>query len=311
MAKCRILSLDGGGLRGLIAARMLQRLNDDPKIKGWLNNVDLLAGTSTGGILALALAAGKTPQNICDLYINAGPRIFDDSIWDDIRDIGKTIGADYSNKVLKKELRNIFGGMTLGDLRKKVTIPTFDLDNEAPDDMKRTWKPKIFHNYSGGDSDAANLAADVALYTSAAPTYFPVADGYVDGGVFANNPSLVAIAQAISQSNVQSERARIDDIVLLSVGTGVSLSYIKGNNLDWGYAQWVKPLLNILADGVAGISDYQAGQILGERYQRLQVTFAPDESIPLDAVKKIPRMNEIGSTCDISKARDWIDKYWR
>jgi patatin-like phospholipase/acyl hydrolase len=311
VAKCRILSLDGGGLRGLITARMLQRLNDDPKIKGWLNDVDLLAGTSTGGILALGLAAGKTPQDICDLYINAGPRIFDDSIWDDIRDLGKTIGADYSNKVLKKELRNIFGGLKLGDLKKKVTIPTFDLDNEATDDTKRTWKPKIFHNYPGSDSDAGSLAADVALYTSAAPTYFPVADGYIDGGVFANNPSLVAIAQAISQSNAKSERAQIDEIVLLSVGTGVSLSYIKGNNLDWGYAQWVKPLLNILSDGVAGISDYQARQILGERYQRLQVIFAPDESIPMNAVNKIPRMNEIGNTCDISKARDWIDQYWR
>lgn len=311
MAKCRILSLDGGGLRGLITARILQRLNDDPKIKGWLDDVDLFAGTSTGGILALGLAAGKTSQDICDLYINAGPRIFDDSIWDDIRDLGKTIGADYSNKVLKKELRNIFGSMKLGDLKKKVTIPTFDLDNEAIDDTKRTWKPKIFHNYPGSDSDAESLAADVALYTSAAPTYFPVADGYIDGGVFANNPSLVAIAQAISQSNAQSARAQIDEIVLLSVGTGVSLSYIKGNNLDWGYAQWVKPLLNILSDGVAGIADYQARQILGERYQRFQVIFAPDESIPLDAVSKIPRMNEIGSTCDISKTRDWIDQYWR
>lgn len=311
MAKCRILSLDGGGLRGLITARILQRLNDDPKIKGWLDNADLFAGTSTGGILALGLAAGKTPQDICDLYINAGPRIFDDSIWDDIRDLGKTIGADYSNKVLKKELRNIFGNLKLGDLKKKVTIPTFDLDNEATDDTKRTWKPKIFHNYPGSDSDGESLAVDVALYTSAAPTYFPVADGYIDGGVFANNPSLVAIAQAISQSNAKSERAQIDEIVLLSVGSGVSLSYIKGNNLDWGYAQWVKPLLNILSDGVAGISDYQARQILGERYQRLQVIFAPDESIPLDAVRKIPRMNEIGNTCDISKARDWIDQYWR
>ena len=311
MGKHRILSLDGGGLRGLITARILQRLNDDPKIKGWLDDADLFAGTSTGGILALGLAAGKTPQDICDLYINAGPRIFDDSIWDDIRDIGKTIGADYSNKVLKKELRNIFGSMKLGDLKKKVTIPTFDLDNEATEDTKRTWKPKIFHNYPGSDSDAESLAADVALYTSAAPTYFPVADGYIDGGVFANNPSLVAIAQAISQSNAQSARAQIDEIVLLSVGTGVSLSYIKGNNLDWGYAQWVKPLLNILSDGVAGIADYQARQILGERYQRLQVIFAPDESIPMDAVKKIPRMNEIGYTCDISKARDWIDQYWR
>ncbi len=228
MATYKILSLDGGGLRGLITARMLQRLNDDPDITGWLNKVDLVAGTSTGGILALGLAAGKSPQEICNLYKNKGPEIFDDSIWDDIRDLGKTVGAEYSNKALKKELRAIFGATTLAQLSKKVAIPTFDLDNEATDTSQRSWKPKIFHNFVGSDSDGASLASDVALYTSSAPTYFPSANGYIDGGVFANNPSLVAVAQAISQSNKPAERASIDDVALLSVGTGISLTYIKG-----------------------------------------------------------------------------------
>jgi patatin-like phospholipase/acyl hydrolase len=310
MYKYRILSLDGGGLRGLITAKILQRLNQEIKIQGWIDNVDLFAGTSTGGILALGLAAGKTPQDICNLYIHEGPKIFDDSIWDNIRDLGKIVGADYSNKHLKKTLHNTFSDKTLGDLKKKVTIPTFDLDNAAVDDSKRTWKPKIFHNFSGSDSDAKSLAADVALYTSSAPTYFPSADGYIDGGVFANNPSLVALAQAISKANDPSERANINDIVLLSVGTGVSLSYIKGDSIDWGYAQWIKPLIDILMDGVAGISDYQTKQILGDRYHRFQVIFAPDESIPLDAVHKIDRMVEIGSNCNLADTINWLEKNW-
>ncbi|MFA5941364.1 MAG: CBASS cGAMP-activated phospholipase [Sinimarinibacterium sp.] len=311
MAKYRILALDGGGLRGLITARLLQRLNDDPVTAGWLDQADLIAGTSTGGILALGLAKGKSPGEICDLYIRKGRKIFDDSIWDDVRDLGKTIGADYSNKALRKELNAIFGSTRLKDLKKRVTIPTFDLDNEAPSAAERTWKPKIFHNFPGKDSDGQALAVDVAMYTSAAPTYFPSVDGYVDGGVYANNPTLVALAQAISQKIPANERASLDEVVLLSVGTGVNLTYIKGQSLNWGYAQWIKPLINILMDGVAGISDYQAAQLLGDRYARLQIVFDDDENIPLDGVRKIGRMDEIATNYpNLGTTRDWIRDHW-
>jgi uncharacterized protein len=260
--------------------------------------------------LALGIASGRSLEEMANLYLLEGPKIFDDSVWDNLRDLGKSVGADYSNKALKKTLSNIFGNQTLGDLSKKVTIPTFDLDNENQDNTKRTWKPKIFHNFAGNDSDAKFLLSDVALYTSCAPTYFPSADGYIDGGVFANNPSMVAMVQAISERNKNAERANIDEIVLLSVGTGVSLSYIKGPTLDWGYAQWVKPLINILMDGVAGISDYQAAQLLGDNYHRLQVVFDSKETIELDDVSKLKRMSEIGSTFDIKPAQAWLEKYW-
>jgi patatin-like phospholipase/acyl hydrolase len=310
MAKYRILSLDGGGLRGLITVRLLQQLNQTPTTKGWLDKVDLIAGTSTGGILALGIASGRSLEEMANLYLLEGPKIFDDSFWDNLRDLGKSVGADYSNKALKKTLINTFGNQTLGDLSKKVTIPTFDLDNESQDNKKRTWKPKIFHNFAGSDSDAKFLLSDVALYTSSAPTYFPSADGYIDGGVFANNPSMVAMVQAISERNKNTERASVDEIALLSVGTGVSLSYIKGPTLDWGYAQWVKPLINILMDGVAGISDYQAAQLLGDSYHRLQVVFDSKETIELDDVSKLKRMSEIGSTFDVKSTQAWLEKYW-
>jgi patatin-like phospholipase/acyl hydrolase len=306
----KILSLDGGGLRGLISARLLQRLNDDDRISNFLAEVDLIVGASSGGILALALAAGLSPQEICHLYVSKGGKIFDDSIWDNVRDLGKTIGADYSNKVLKKELNNIFGEIKLADLTTKVAVPTFDLDNEHPDINKRMWKPKIFHNFSGEDSDGDTYVRDIALYTSSAPTYFPSADGYIDGGVFANNPSLIGIAQAISWHNISTERADFSDLVLLSVGTGISLNYISEKKLDWGYTQWVKPLINILMEGVSSVSDYQAAQLLGERYQRLQIIFDKDETIHLDDVKKIARMNEIATTYDTSDVVAWIDQYW-
>ena len=310
MAKYRVLSLDGGGLRGLITARLLDRLNSHPEIVGWIDSVDLYVGTSTGGILALGLATGISPNVICDLYKSKGKKIFDDSIWDNIRDLGKTVGADYSNKNLKTELKKIFGDKKLKDVGKKVAIPTFDLDNEAAAGM-RTWKPKIFHNFKGPDSDGEALVANVALYTSSAPTYFPSADGYIDGGVYANNPGIVAIAQAISKKNQPAERASLDEVVMLSLGTGVSLTYIKGQALDWGYAQWVKPLINVLMDGVAGISDYQAQQLLDDRYHRLQIVFDPSETIPLDAVDKLDRMDQIATNYQLDRTIQWIKDSWR
>ena len=309
MAKYRILSLDGGGLRGLITARLLARLNVQPQIAGWLDTVDLFAGTSTGGILALGLACGKTPEEICTLYQQRGGVIFDDSLWDNVRDLGKTVGADYSSKGLKAELKAVFGDLQLKDILRKVAIPTFDLDNEEVA-AKRTWKPKIFHNFKGADSDGEQLVASIALYTSSAPTYFPSADGYIDGGVYANNPSIVALAQAISRRNQPAERATLDEVVMLSLGTGVSLTYIKGQALDWGYAQWAQPLISVLMDGVAGISDYQAQQLLDDRYHRLQIVFNPNETIALDAVDKLGRMDEIASHHPLQNTVDWIRTAW-
>ena len=309
MAKYRILCLDGGGLRGLITARLLARLNTHPQVAGWLSTVDLFAGTSTGGILALGLACGKTPEEICTVYKERGGIIFDDSIWDNLRDLGKTVGADYSSKGLKAELKAVFGDLKLRDIPRKVAIPTFDLDNEEVP-AKRTWKPKIFHNFQGADSDGEQLVAHIAQYTSSAPTYFPSADGYIDGGVYANNPSIVALAQAISRRNQPAERAALDEVVMLSLGTGVSLTYIKGQTLDWGYAQWAQPLINVLMDGVAGISDYQARQLLDDRYHRLQIVFQPNETIALDAVDKLERMDEIARGHPLQETVDWLRGVW-
>ena len=309
MAKYRILCLDGGGLRGLITARLLARLNTHPQVAGWLSTVDLFAGTSTGGILALGLACGKTPEEICTVYKERGGVIFDDSIWDNLRDLGKTVGADYSSKGLKAELKTVFGDLKLRDITRKVAIPTFDLDNEEVA-AKRTWKPKIFHNFQGADSDGEQLVAHIAQYTSSAPTYFPSADGYIDGGVYANNPSIVALAQAISRRNQPAERAAMDEVVMLSLGTGVSLTYIKGQTLDWGYAQWAQPLINVLMDGVAGISDYQARQLLDDRYHRLQIVFQPNETIALDAVDKLDRMDEIATGHPLQETVDWLRTTW-
>ena len=308
MSAYRILSIDGGGIRGIVPIRLMQRLQREPGLEDWLARCDLIAGTSTGGILALGIAAGLSLEHLAALYTRAGRRIFDDTLWDNVRDLGKTVGAQYSNRELRNELRQALGDRKLSQLRKRVMITAFDLDNEDPDPSRRSWKPKIFHNFPGADSDGELLACDVALYTCAAPTYFPAADGYIDGGVFANNPSLCALAQAIDRRRPQTPA--LEDIRLLSIGTGVSLSYIRGKNLDWGLAQWASPLIRILMDAVAGISDFQCRQLLGDAYHRLQLVFPPRENIPLDAVKKLPLLERFAAEHDLGKTIAWLRAQW-
>jgi patatin-like phospholipase/acyl hydrolase len=304
----KILSLDGGGIRGLITIILLQRLSKQQGLGDWLNSVDLIAGTSTGGLLALAIANGLDLQVLRDLYETKGKSVFDDSWFDDVIDLGTIIGAEYDNKKLRNEVRKILKSATLGELQRNVLITSFDLDNEDKDPQKRTWKPKLFHNIPGQDNDKDYSAYKVGLYTSAAPTYFPVVDGFIDGGVFANNPSMCALAQTQDQRN--ENQVPLEDVVLFSVGTGTSLTYIKGKRLNWGYAQWVKPLISLMLDGVVGIADYQCKQILGESYHRLAPKFPPGVSIPLDDLNKIPYMVDYADNVFIDETADWLQKHW-
>ena len=156
-----ILSLDGGGVRGAIEAVLVDRIeNEFPK---FMQNLDLVTGVSTGAIQALGIAANKKPPVIRELFEQGAKFIFADSFLDDFRDVWKLGGADYSNKNMRKLLEMQFGDMKLRDLDKRVAIVTFDLDNEDKSTNGiRTWKPKIFHNFPGPDSDADARVVDVA-----------------------------------------------------------------------------------------------------------------------------------------------------
>ena len=169
----RIISFDGGGTRGLYTAVLLKRLCD--AVPELLERTDLYAGTSTGGLIGLSLAHGSTPAALVELYRDHAAAMFDDAWYDDVKDLGQLIGANYDNDNLRGLLEKIVGSSTLGQLGKKVLIPTFCLDNRSqdPDKSRRRWSPKFFHNFPGSDSDEKELALDVALRTSAAPSYFP------------------------------------------------------------------------------------------------------------------------------------------
>lgn len=308
MGISRILTVDGGGVRGVIPAIVLQRLCAEPGLEGWLDRVDFFAGTSTGGLIALSLAAGIDVADLRGLYEERAAHVFADTLLDNVKDVGKLLGADYRVTNLEREVHRVLGDRTLAQLDKRVLIPAFDLDNQAP--IERSWKPKLFHNFPGEDSDGDALAYRVGTATAAAPTYFATFDGYVDGGVFATNPSMCAVTQTQDARIPADERANLQELRLLSLGTGRSLRHIEGKTHDWGYVQWVRPLLDLMLDGVNGIAHYQCSQLLGNRYHRLAPTFPPGRQIGMDAVGAIPYLADFASGLDLSSTADWLRANW-
>ncbi len=267
----------------------------------------------------MGLAKGITPGKLRDLYYDKCEEVFKDSWWDDIIDLGQAVGAQYSNKNLKKLIDDVVGkDVTLGDLGKKVLISSFDLDNNARSRLERSWKPKFFHNFAGDDAeDSKLLASDVALYTSAAPSYFPGVDGYVDGGVIANNPSMAALAQVLDSRAQIPNRPALDEVRLLSLGTGKALNYIRsrGKYLDWGFAQWAKPLLSIMMDGSVGLANFQCHQLLGKaHYRRLNpVLRSPIGLDDCDKRKQLVKIGEGATAEDRAKLDDtakWLKTAW-
>ena len=304
MSRYQILSIDGGGIRGVLTAILLERLEEQNP--DFLNKVDLIAGTSTGGLIALGLASGKSPSEARILYEKYGKKVFSDSLWDNINDLGGLIGASYSIKYLKEVLNAEFGELKLDQLNTQVLISSFDLDN-SPEDLGvvRTWKPKFFHNFPGSDSDGQELVVDVALRTAVAPTYFPIYQGYIDGGVVANNPSMCALAQAL---HPPTGGQILDDIVLLSMGTGHSPQFINVQNGDWGLLHWAPYIISVMLEGGAGLADYQCRQLLDKSYLRVN----PMLPIPIgmDKVDQIPLLIEIAEMFDINPASEWIREYY-
>ena len=213
----RILSLDGGGIKGLFTASFLAEMERRTR-KPISDQFDLITGTSTGGIIAIGLAAGVPAQKLADLYAQKGHTIFPK--WpfplNLLRGFLGIALAKYDPKNLQRELIDVLGRNTkLKDVtaRCRLCIQAFDALNGEVAVFKTPHHPE-YHL----DGDIALFQA--ALATSAAPTYFPVTkhvNGYLmgDGGVWANNPVMVGVVEAISAYNVPNNSLRV-----LSIGCG-------------------------------------------------------------------------------------------
>lgn len=312
MKRYRILCLDGGGIRGYLSVLLLERL--ETAYPGFLEQIDLFAGTSTGSIIALALAMGKPVSAVRELYERHGRFIFSDSLLDYVRDLGFALGAKYDNANLRSVLAAEFGESRLRDLPRKVLIPSFDLDNQPDDtDAPRIWKAKFFHNYAGPTSDECENVVDVALRSSAAPFYFPVYQGYVDGFVVANNPSMCALTKVL-----KAKAAALEDIVLFSVGTGLNPRYLDADNSDWGWARWMiqlhpsrrqwygMPLIYMMWEASVDLARYECEQLLGDRFHRLDPLLK--KPVDIDEVRHMSILHDAAIETDLAITMKWLEQ---
>ncbi|MGE5457840.1 MAG: patatin-like phospholipase family protein [Methanococcaceae archaeon] len=304
MNKYRILAIDGGGIRGIISAVILERIN---KETGFLDKTDMAAGTSTGGLIALAIANGINVSAIKDIYLQKGSYIFNDNWFDDLRDLFGLAGADYNCENLINVLKEIFGNASLKDLKKHVLVTAFDLDNNSADEDRRSWQPVYFTNFpfrnlcgqTGSEDLSDTPVYKAGYYTAAAPTYFPSLDGYIDGGIFASNPSMEALCMA-----------PYGEPVLFSAGTGISLKHIEGDQLDWGYAQWLKPMAEMMMSGQQLSAHHQCSELLGKKYFRIAPVFPCDIKIDMDDVDKMDYMLKFAQDVNIDEAVKFVKEVW-
>ena len=275
----RILSIDGGGIRGIFPAKFLaecERLYLEGGCVG--DQFDLLTGTSTGGIIALALSLGIPASAILDVYMQHGAAVFPPLGRDllGLRAFGRMVWGlghyRYARRPLESQLRKIFGTRRLGDAVRRLCIPSFDGFTEV----------NIFKTPHHADfkRDWCELMVTVALATAAAPTFFPVYTSlgrhFGDGGVWANNPVMVGLVDALTCYALDRRQVQI-----LSIGCGdVEMTMTKKQIARGGLWHWRKIMdsaMHLQSQNALG----QAGLLIG-RDQLLRVNAPAQAGAPID-----------------------------
>ncbi len=259
----QILSLDGGGFKGLFSAALLAKLEDDLGTT-ISEHFDLIVGTSTGGIIALALGLGISPKRIVELYERNGSEVFAAvPVWSSVK---HWILRKYSNGSLSQQLQQVFGMRTLASSNKRLIIPSYNLGAEDVYIFKTPHHPRL-------KRDGRELAWKVALATASAPTYFSACREVddlrlIDGGVWANNPAMIGIVEAISMLGIP-----LGAIHLCSIGTSYDIPP-RPKYLDWGgKGLWASAAIDIVMRSQSQGVDKQVFHLLGpERYRRINPT---------------------------------------
>ena len=255
----------------------------------------MIAGTSTGGIIALGLAIGKTAGEIEQLYENDIPEIFDNTQLRNF--LLRFKYPKFKSDNLEKKLNGYFGEHTLKDVKVDVIIPSVSLDDAKPRIHKSDY---FFRNTNKIDEKLR----DIAVATSSAPTYFSAKEkllhshNLIDGGLCANNPSMLALADALlfernSKIGTPAPQNQLTNIVMLSIGTGErgQVPYNASKLKNAGLLDWVGPIIDILMESQSQIAHFQALSLLKEQYFRidpkLNFRMALDDTYQLDRLKNL------------------------
>lgn len=221
----QILSLDGGGLKGLFSAALLAALEADLDVT-IADHFDLITGTSTGGIIALALGAGMSPAEIVSFYEVEGSGIFGHKR----RGLKRIRRAGHRPDRLRAALTKVFGDRTLGASTKRLVIPAYSITEQDVYIFKTSHHEQF-------NRDGRELMVEVAMATTAAPTFLPAFhlrnNRLIDGGVWANNPTLVGVVEAVSVLD-----RPLDEIRVLSLGTTDEVTHLGTELDDGGWLQW-------------------------------------------------------------------------
>lgn len=341
MAKyTRILSLDGGGLRGIIPAQILKAV--EQKLQDFTGNIDakivdyfdLIAGTSAGGILTCLYLYpdSENPtrprysaQDAYNFLRNHGSQIFQSSKEDAWKNPGGLIDEKYSEKAFEQLARDVFQNLKLSELLKPCLITSYDIERR---------KALFFTQHNAKLNVSADyFVRDVLRATSAAPTFFEVAQiqaldqeyyTCIDGGVFANNPALCAYAEARHTFNREfnidhryETGPTAKEMVILSLGTGdIKKKYFYEEAKDWGKIQWLNPLFDIIMTAGAETVDYQMKQMFDainkpDQYLRIDPVLSDKRVLPMDDasesnLKAISELGEQLAEGNSQKLDDWV-----
>jgi hypothetical protein len=282
----RILSIDGGGIKGVFPAALLCAFQQGLQ-SPIADYFDLIAGTSTGGIIALGLGLGLTPSEILNFYKLHGATIFPASQGWSTR-IRHYVATKYSSDPLKNALQSAFGDSLLGHSRRRLLIPSFSALTGKIYVYKTPHHPRF-------QSDWRQSAVDVAMATSAAPSYFPpyINPRYIahlDGGMWANNPTGNAVVEATGILDIDRSQIRV-----LSVGcTCTAQSFTMRNAGMFG---WRKKALAASFSGQSFGSMGTAAVLVGHQHiQRIDPT-VEDGKFSLEDSRLIAELEGLASEC--------------
>lgn len=278
-----LLSLSGGGIRGLFTVSVLADIEtficeqkgiseDQAKSYSVAQHFDLLSGTSIGGIIALGLASGLTARHIKDVMLEKRLEIFPQK-FKPVATVRKLFGSTYKSGPLKDVLENLFDGKKIGDLQKYVLIPSISISNGQVRAFKTPHHPHLHTDYK-------LPIVDVALATSAAPTYFPIHsinnERFVDGGLAANSPVLMGLMECEHYLH-----RNLSDVFVLQVGTmGSKRTSDHSEQLDGGYYRaWELGggIIDLAMSATETLHDFLATKILHGSERILRFDEQPGE----------------------------------